>query len=1541
MAKSEEDQKISTNLPDGPLYYGDSHLNIDTVFSMYMHYPRHLFEPHVSGVVIGQSADCKTLSVFQLPPGMGIGGRGLFNPEREFRDTHERATRLSLFGGLVQARDVNLETKLDLPDLPDDPQACPPEIAIPKALSLTELSEDEGFITTEVSSSSVTTPADSGLEEDLWEAALTVTPNQHYIWERIGCEPMCTEQPYLTEAGPEAVDKLCHMQRHSEYLVEPDTPRSALRQVSPAQLVKDIINLLIGIPSHAFPFSQEGRIFTIDHNMVTSGFSPAALCSFLADFITCGTQYHRLAVFSAPQELDSFYTGGLVLQAFTGAVRSVLQYYRAAILAIPKDVTVLGIRVHCGKAVRQIQFLAELCHCADKQISPTESNFPLGVPLISYLYQETLAAVNTDNYLLMLSLLRTTCQPFALFVQDWVFHGTFRDVYGEFMIQVNPNFLEARDEHYWEKGYTLASADETSGVPLFLADLAPAIFCCGKSLNLLRMCSPRHFLCGVSDSEIPRLIISYSRSDLHRMNVQCQMYVSRMRQVARQLSVSRAEQQRRAEAAQRELLETARRMAAAEIARLQGILDERKRRADAKKRVEFKRLKEQMTADLQRRADEAEEKKEENKAFMARLTRQEEALTEKEIELEKQARDELIAYYTELGEEAAKREQRALWRIRRARLETARAQLMAQDEAKWQAEMEEMRQAQNLLEKSSDAGSLPRWVHDHEGSSEPVQVDGASNWEGQPDRQERTRDWSLPKWAEPMDHPSTAADMPAVLSDAPGSTAVMLDKASDRSADEVKVEATSSKLPVPSEVVGLKSETANMPEWARRVLDQDGASVETVTVTGDDECDAGGGSEPSSEVSSGLGSGGHVKTRVTKPAKKLKTGIHMVEGAAVNEETLEKPSRLHVHVSQNMHATTETTSAEETKPHVKLVAGMSATKETESNESYVPHTKQSETMSATKETEEVAQKPHLKVVAGHHANEQSQDEVKAIPKLAASAKYNISTETKSSEWNIKKPSLFGHVSQLSKMDYTFQAPKLRRQKDVHANLESEFREFAVRPNIRMHKTRSATAETAEQVDKPLIHISKEFHASKESEYKDWDGIRRKRFQEQNVYGHSSNSTVQRLLYGGMFGTVSGTDTDQEIETKQLVPSFKMSALDLMHDDLEQLEDNFDRLNSRPIVDLLDCVPGVIQGGLGGYVTENEVDEVDAHAIAFTPLSVLLNQALAAPLAAQISLVNETVVNFFLVDVKMDEHFEALHRYLFMADGDFAENLTDILLEKLSSCHLPHEMLTPVFLNSALTRALQLSSSTVPRHADHLSFALHYTPEFFRHNAHDTLDCLDLQYKVSWPVNVVLTEACMASYGRVFTFMLQLKRVAWTLKDCWHKLKRDAIVKKAKDSCQFRQLQLHRQEMQHFVRVMQGYMANQIIQVTWKELQESLDRDVHSLDDLRRVHGEYLNKALFRCLLNKKAAPIMKIIQDISCLILKFCSQLASATWSQDPSTGAITHPNFSAMVTSYKAFKEYFAFLFKVVNKLAVRGYQPHLQELLLRLNFNDYYSAQ
>lgn len=52
-------------------------------------------------------------------------------------------------------------------------------------------------------------------------------------------------------------------------------------------------------------------------------------------------------------------------------------------------------------------------------------------------------------------------------------------------------------------------------------------------------------------------------------------------------------------------------------------------------------------------------------------------------------------------------------------------------------------------------------------------------------------------------------------------------------------------------------------------------------------------------------------------------------------------------------------------------------------------------------------------------------------------------------------------------------------------------------------------------------------------------------------------------------------------------------------------------------------------------------------------------------------------------------------------------------------------------------------------------------------------------------------------------------------------------------------------MQHFVRVMQSYIAHQVIFVTWNEFKASLKTDLNNLDDLIKIHDDYLNRAIFR------------------------------------------------------------------------------------------------
>lgn len=157
--------------------------------------------------------------------------------------------------------------------------------------------------------------------------------------------------------------------------------------------------------------------------------------------------------------------------------------------------------------------------------------------------------------------------------------------------------------------------------------------------------------------------------------------------------------------------------------------------------------------------------------------------------------------------------------------------------------------------------------------------------------------------------------------------------------------------------------------------------------------------------------------------------------------------------------------------------------------------------------------------------------------------------------------------------------------------------------------------------------------------------------------------------------------------------------------------------------------------------------------------------------------------------------------------------------------------------------------------------------------------------------------------------------------------------KERKSEQLHRLHLFRREMQHFVTVMDGYVVNQIIHVSWLEFQQQL-KEVDGLDDLCDCHASYLNRMLFRSLLTKKAVPVMKMVQDILSLVLQFRTQIMSNHWRLRG-----THPSFDNVCSTYDKFKQYSGFLFIVIAKLVDRGYQPHLEALLLQLDFNSHYS--
>ncbi|XP_043569680.1 gamma-tubulin complex component 6 isoform X1 [Chiloscyllium plagiosum] len=1606
----------------------------------------------------------RTLQLMDAKPGTGLPGIGLFSHNYLAGDKYEKETRVSLFGALVRSRTCEMEIKLDLPAVPDNIDITGLKIRVPQSI---DQSEDEGFqsasnLTPDSQSEPSTSP-----DIDIWSAVLTYEPSKYRCWELIGCPPGKKEEPYLTEAGREAFDRFYQLRKSELQLIG-----GTLLQPTPAilqkesELVKDVLNVLIGVASMTFSLNQSLQslqAFVVKQGVYVSGTSPESMYNLLSELAENGTYYTRLSHFSLQPILDSTYNKGLVFQAFTSGLRKYLQYYRACVLSTPPSLSLLPIVFLFRKLGRQLRYLSELCCIGSGALGGNSSPFPTGVKLLSYLYKEALNNCSNEHYPVLLSLLKSSCEPYTRFVYDWVYSGICRDAYGEFMIQVNEDYLNFRDKHYWTNGYVLASKEVEECVPLFLAHVVYDIYICGKTINLLKLCCPMHYICW-SDIPVPSISVTFSLEELEEIERDSALYVSQMERIARYNSISREAENLRKEIAQQELIVQAQRTATRAMAAFRTNQIAERKASDVKKREQFLELKEQLEKDIERRN--AAKRQEMEKDLM-----QLQAFRDQEIkkeELEKRARQQLIEHYSNLSEEAAKREQRALWKIQRHKLETARTDFFHNDQKKLQALLERLPFG-DQREKLDVIAGLDLRHHEplNKGSDSPELSFEAASYEN------RILNNKENLYAPVNEAASTVAAQTDLLlfQEVPLQSRVHLYKVEPQ--HEASLDSDSQDQPVCSnpnqKEVSLLD--ISFEDFLPSEQQQPGTILETVKQ--DPILDLALkeiGSELSDEkkdiaidkdkydvsISSTASAASHKMLQGKKPSEvdlempqwqvhghhsashitaagyatdHMPSGPHTnVHGSAPhsNLNTSEyiasvEPARpqwnVHGHVSEsNIRVADHMSNVEPSRPRWNIHGHVS-----KSNIQVGEHVSNIEQSWPQANIHGHASQANIQVgeyvsnvepyrarwnIHGHVSQSNIQLGMSVSGSAPSEAQWNICSGSAQPPINIGQPApnvetpVFGCASfqhpsysniRIGEWSPDVEANLIPRQKAcVGPSTGSTMQEILYNKEIQVGRMVSNKSDEIQNAN--VIHtISPEEKVENTVKSKLGTTLQSPELdlnENQNEVKNESQGNCENPKNGSsenaaslqpLQTTCSQDENKNSLELHSVCPqesnecdseSTEQVRMDTASDHVtfatepiqeaaienstwekeqaylksladqycvEHYRDNYELMSEPPITHLLQNVisePDLLP--LDPSV-RRATDATAVQASSLISLPVLMKHSITAPLIAQASLVNKAIIDYLFVELNIEQNFEALRHFLLMEDGEFAQSLSDMLFEKLGSGQTPGELLNPLVLNSILNKALQYSLHGDSKLASNLTFALKYLPEVFKPNASDALNCLELRYKVNWPLNIVITESCMSKYNKIFSFLLQLKHMFWTLKDVWFHLKRTALVNRSSNSVQFHQLQLYRHEMQHFVKVIQGYIANQILHVTWCEFGHKLS-SVGNLDELHRTHAEYLNKGIFRGLLTEKAAPVMNIIHNIFSLILKFRSQLISEAWQYDAEKQMTIHPNFTVMQQSYKTFKHYSHFLFKVVTKLVNRGYQPHLEDFLLRINFNNYY---
>uniref|UniRef100_A0A8D3CHN8 Gamma-tubulin complex component 6 n=1 Tax=Scophthalmus maximus TaxID=52904 RepID=A0A8D3CHN8_SCOMX len=1345
--------------------------------------------------------------LMDAPPGTGLLA---LRTKLEAEERFERETRMTLFGAMQHTRTADIDIRLDLPPIPSNIDVTGLAIRVPPCL---DQSEDEGF-----QSASNLTP-DSQSEPspvpdiDVWEAVRTFEPGRRRCWESVGCPPGKSESLYLTERGREAFDQLYRLWEGEMRVVSTGMPSPVLPLPldSQSQLVSDLLNVLIGVASTTFPLNQSVQ-FDVRPGVCVSGASPESVSRLLGELAQYGTYYLRLSRFS----LQSAEKKGLVFQAFTGGLRKYLHYYRACVLSTPPTLSLLTISFLFRKVGRQLRYLSELC-CEDGPLGAGQATFPVGVKLLSYLYNEAQNNCSNENYPVLLSLLKNSCEPYTRFVSDWVYNGVFRDVHGEFMIQVNEDYLSFRDKHFWVQGYTLISKDVEDCVPIFLKHIANDVYVCGKTINLLKICCPQHYICW-SELPVPPIAVTFSLQEVEEIERDCAVYRGRMERIAKHSAISREEQ-----------VQVSQRLA-----------------EEAKKRERFEELKQHLEQEQEWRSSAKKKQVDDDFSFARELRDREKRLQALEEQLEK----ELIAQYSRLSEEAAHRERRAMWRVQRMRLDEARAQFFIHDR---QRKNFEVSSSQELPEQqpaeTQEADAIPSPPPDPSSCdpaliSDDVDINDFLPKSPNPDSQQV--DTALQE---------IGSDLPEVCP-----TAQLVDY--DFCAPFSPLEGIAAQAPVQPR-----------PRWGPAVqpdLIQNHPSFSHIPI-----------GENISQVQENV-------PKTSPFGQGHVSSAHLKVGELVSDVVAPQPSAsVHGH-SSDAHIKVGQFASEVTAPLLS------------------PHI-------------------HGHATDSHIEIRQHVSEVGApLPSPSVhgqSSDAHIKVGENVSEFiaPLPTPNIHGHAS------------------DAHLKVGGLISTVVAplpSPNVHGHSSDAhiKVGENVSDVVAPLPTPSIHGHSS-DANIKVGEFV--SNISEArplgSKHGHASDCALQsgcpgeQLVEGlGSWAAGFGLSPGEQSEQEYLLALSAQYEVDLY-------EDCYNLMASSPECQLLKQVTRGPWGLPMDPTLRRATDTTAVQLSEMVSLPVLIKHSVTAP----VSLVNKAVVDYFFVELGVERHFEALRHFLLMEDGEFAQSLSDLLFEKLGSGQTPGELLTPLVLNSILSKALQYSLHGDTPLAGNFTFALRFFPETFHPHAPDSLNCLELRYKVDWPLNIIITDSCMNKYNRLFSFLLQLKHMVWSLRDVWFHLKRTALVKGAGRSVQFHQLQLYRHEMQHFVKVIQGYIANQILQVSWSEFTAKL-AGASDLDAIHRTHADYLNRAIFRGLLTEKAAPVMNIIHSIFSLILKFRAQLIAQAW--DSQHGEAVHPSFVAMQQSYNTFKYYSHFLFKVVTKLVNRGYQPHLEDFLLRINFNNYY---
>jgi len=318
-----------------------------------------------------------------------------------------------------------------------------------------------------------------------------------------------------------------------------------------------------------------------------------------------------------------------------------------------------------------------------------------------------------------------------------------------------------------------------------------------------------------------------------------------------------------------------------------------------------------------------------------------------------------------------------------------------------------------------------------------------------------------------------------------------------------------------------------------------------------------------------------------------------------------------------------------------------------------------------------------------------------------------------------------------------------------------------------------------------------------------------------------------------------------------------------------------------------------------------------------PLSLMSQLSFGPIFSAQARLVNSACLRLFFKEHHLRSHLSLQRRFHLISDGVFASRISHALFDpdlrtaERSQGFVPtgaglglrlgsRENWPPA--SSELRLALmgiltdcyhsapgtEYTASTLGHKRElpgGLSFAVRNMSEEELEKCRDphsleALDFLRLQYKPPPPVEAIITPSCLYKYDRLFKHLLRVMRMVYVVTQLF----KDAADRTSRWQSIDAVAQKFRIEAHHFVFSVSGYFFEIGVGVTWQKFEDKLDDvesridsedaegslgDTEGLHKLQEYHEHVLDRMLFATFLRNRQEQVLRLLEDIFTLILKF------------------------------------------------------------------------